>query len=120
METEYTAAERAAIADRLAARGAEMLDERGPAGWANMVDPATLKMWSPWSCILGQVFDPGDGDNGFGIGLRDLFGDDRYRMVNGETPTEVYGFNLPEAHALRGLDFVDLRDAWLRQVDART
>lgn len=37
------------------AKGVEWLDSVEP-NWRNMVDPEKLSMWSPYWCILGQVF----------------------------------------------------------------
>lgn len=124
----YTPDERAEVADRRAARGAALLDERVP-GWASLVDTDALNLASPYACVLGQVFDPDDGVNhGFRVGLIELFGDDRYALTNLETPVEANGFNLAAANgfnlaaadAVRGVDFNDLRLAWTRQVVART
>ena len=38
-----------------AERGAKLLDEKLP-GWATQIDLDTLDLWSPKTCILGQLY----------------------------------------------------------------
>lgn len=40
-----------------ARRGALLLDERGPEGWAGLVNPDKLRMHSTSLCVLGQSMD---------------------------------------------------------------
>lgn len=64
--------------DPVVARGAALLDERGPANWRELVDAATLSQRSTNLCVVGQafgsLFDAGElvGDNAWHAGLRQL------------------------------------------------
>ena len=43
-------------ADTAVLKGAELLDERGPENWREMIHLGTLSITSCQKCILGQVF----------------------------------------------------------------
>lgn len=46
----------APVADECVARGIAHLDEKGPANWRDLLNLDTLNIWSPESCVAGQVF----------------------------------------------------------------
>jgi hypothetical protein len=43
------------VADRVA-RGAKLLDKRGPPKWAARIDVEQLNLASPCACVLGQLY----------------------------------------------------------------
>jgi hypothetical protein len=40
----------------LIAEGVRLLDERGPEGWREMIDPECLDIASRWLCVYGQLY----------------------------------------------------------------
>jgi hypothetical protein len=95
------------LAERVA-RGARLLDERGPADWRDRVDARTLKMSSGYGCVLGQLYgELGSDSSGFKIGLGQLGLNDR------KGATE-HGFTF--AYGAVAPDWDRLTIAWQRRL----
>lgn len=90
------------------ARGIALLDERGPEGWRDRVNLDDLDMINPRRCVLGQVYDKGNGPyssrTGWRIGKRAL-------AIGGDGRPKTFGFI--EYH---NEDPATLADEWRRQL----
>lgn len=69
------------------ARGIALLDEHGPEGWLEKIDPQDLNLQSTSQCVLGQVY----GD--FSVGLEKLLDESGREVIL----ASAYGFDWPQA-----------------------
>lgn len=101
-----------------AARGAALLDRKGPADWRTTVDPRTLQQSSMYGCVLGQVY--GDYSAGLrALGLVKPDGDIYDLTGYGMRRVRELGFQLGEDR--NGHDngnYPDLTAAWRALLDA--
>lgn len=69
----------------------EVLDKYGPENWRERIDLAVLNMDSPWSCVLGQVYDSEKLDHYFSPYVNGV--DALASRVNGSFVPSQYGFD---------------------------
>lgn len=94
-----------------AGRGAEVLDEYGPAYWWQRVDLVGLRMGHPSMCVLGQLY----GD--YGWGWEKLASSLRFPDVWRRWSPGYYGFTLSRVEG--PLTFWGLGRQWKREVRRR-
>jgi len=80
------------------ARGAAWLDATVP-NWIDRIDLQTLNLWSPWRCVLGQVFGPADREQGY---YRSGYGHGRELLVGSRTAPDTH--RIMHNHAFAGVE----------------
>ncbi len=97
-------------------RGAWLMDEHGPSGWALRVNPDTLRMDSTMHCVLGQSMPDRRRlslrqRSSYCAKLHQL-GITRYDQVR-------YGFDLPDYVWCNDEAWAALADAWRNEIAVR-
>ena len=94
-------------------KGVQWLDANAPKFWWERINLEALTLWSPWSCVLGQVFNEDADQYGYESGYQYVLEEHLAKGQDANIPVFVtaHGF-LPSA----GIGGGELREEWIQAI----